>query len=148
MHVDTPLTAANMQLASVCPETRAPDAALARFGLQRQSDGTVVPASGGPVCELVDHGITKLCWGGSPKRWQIVSEWQYLVPPFVDNHDEIVSLWHHVENITRNHWLRACTAGGIGGVIAGASGGAGGALAGATGGCVTGVLAYWWLDKD
>lgn len=142
MHADTVLTAENYQLAAICPETRAPASVVARA----VADGIVQPDAGGPTCNVIDHGVTKVCFNKSTNKWQLVSEWQQLMPPFGTPPSNFASeLWGYVKSITKNHYLRACTAGAIGGVIAGAPFGPEGALAGGTGGCVTGVLAYWWL---
>lgn len=146
MHADTPLTPQNVALAAICPETRAPDSALSRLGLHRQADGAVTPDSGGPVCKMLDANVIKVCWGGpaSDRHWVEVSIWQSLVAPFTSSTDHFVDLWHDLDEVTHNKYLRACTAGAIGGVVAGYVGGAGAMTAGAIGGCAAATLTYWW----
>jgi hypothetical protein len=137
----TPLTAANVALASICPRTRAT--------LAPPSANAARPRGGGPVCKWTDEGETKLCWGGTStdRQWIVTQEWAYLVKPFGDHENH--AFYNHVKSltldVTKNKVARSCAAGAIGGVVASAATSAGlTVVAGATGGCIAGALGYWW----
>lgn len=133
MTADTPLTPANAELAALCPATRAPASAFAHANM-------VTPDAGGPSCQYFDLQVSKVCYQRG--KGTLVSEWGSPVGQF--NHGDGVNLWHWLGTVTHNRYLRACTGGAIGGVVASATTAGLTVFAGATGGCLGGTLVYWW----
>ena len=120
-------------------------------------------APGGPSCDWAIHYFAKWCYSrGVP--YLICDQFFYnkslelhghhCANPYYDDGQSFKNLWHHVKNVTKNHFLRRCTLGAVGGagtpiitgiVVKGAeSSGPAGIVIGAGVGCVTGGLSYWW----
>jgi hypothetical protein len=121
------------------------------------------PMVGGPSCEWARHYFAKWCYSrGVPQlicdqffyNKSLELHGHHCANPYYDDGQSFKNLWKHVVNVTKNHFLRRCTLGAVGGagtpiitgvIVKGAeSTGPAGIAIGAGVGCVSGGLSYWW----